>query len=120
MSAIFLLGESTKDGQITGFPILERLINLYINQWSLCDTFATEIVAPTLITDWDTGQKVVVKWSKSQNKWMRRCALVGLVKCRDKVPNWQEFSQSFLNNFEQEDERIVKKAMVWLKRESSA
>lgn len=120
MSAIFLLGESIKDGQTPDFPILERLINSYINEWSLCDTFATEIVAPTLITDWDTGQKVVIEWSGSQNEWVRRCALVGLVKCKEKAPNWREFSQSFLNNFEREDERIVKKAMIWLKRESNA
>lgn len=120
MSAILLLGELTKDGQITGFPILEKLINLYINEWSLCDTFATEIVALSLLTDWDTGQKVVIEWSGSQNEWVRRCALVGLVKCKDKAPNWQEFSQSFLNKFEREDERIVKKAVAWLKRELSA
>jgi 3-methyladenine DNA glycosylase AlkD len=120
MSAIFLLGESIKDGQALDFPILERLINSYVDEWSLCDTFATEIVAPSLLTDWDIGQEVLIEWSGSQNEWVRRSALVGLVKCKDRVSNWREFSQSFLNKFERENEKIVKKAAAWLKRELSA
>jgi len=116
ISAILLLGRSIKDGQVVNFSVLERLMNLYIDEWSLCDTFATEVLARRLQADWDTGQKVLIKWSKSQNEWLRRCALVGLVKCKGKVPNWQEFSQAFLANFKQEDKRIVKKAVAWVKR----
>jgi len=117
ISAILLLGRLIKDRQIVSFSFLEKLMMSYIDEWSLCDTFATEVLAPRLQADWDIGQGVLIKWSKSQNEWLRRCALVGLVKCKGKIPNWQEFSQAFLGNFKQEDKRIVKRAVVWLEKQ---
>ncbi len=117
ISAIFLLGELIRDGQVVDFPFLKRLIDSYIDEWSLCDTFATDVVAPSLLMDWDTGQKIVMGWSDSRNEWVRRCALVGTIKCKDKVPGWEEFSRTLLGRFKDEEEKIVKKAAIWLKRQ---
>jgi 3-methyladenine DNA glycosylase AlkD len=117
MLAIFLLGESVRDKQTPDFIFLERLIDLYIDDWSLCDTFATEVIAPSLQTDWNTGQRKVIEWPYSQNEWVRRCVLVGTIKCKDKVSDWEEFSQNLLTEFKGENERIVKKAVLWLERQ---
>jgi len=117
MAGIFLLGKYVKDKHVIPYEVLEELIKTYVNEWSLCDTFATEVLAPSLLRNWENGKNILHSWSNSTNMWIRRSALVGVIKCKQGSKDWHKFAHSLVSIFSTEKESQVNKAKKWLVKE---
>ncbi len=60
------------------FPIFERWIDSYINNWASCDTFCNHNVGDLLMM-YPEFVPELFRWAKSENVWMRRAAAVSLI-----------------------------------------
>jgi 3-methyladenine DNA glycosylase AlkD len=56
-------------------------------------------------------------WIKSENVWLRRAALVTMVKLKNKIENWYKIALQMLSYLTKEKEPTVRKAINWLRRE---
>ncbi len=116
MAGIFLLSHTAKKVENLNLHQIKSLVTSYLDEWSLVDTFATEVITPYLIEHWPQ-KEILLTWTKSDNPWLKRSALVTTIKCKDKVPHWDQFSTQLLNSLEGKQEKIVDKAISWLERE---
>lgn len=116
MAGIFLLGLCQEISQISNITRFKRLIIDYINNWAVCDAISSEVVARVL-KDLPEKIEILYSWARSDNKWLRRVALVTAVKLKNRIPEWNAISSRVLLLFSEEQEPIVKSAMLWLKKE---
>lgn len=117
MAGIFLLSFSLD--VTTRMPSIKevgKLIVEYVDNWAICDTMANEVVAKILF-EHPAEIKELYLWSKSENVWLRRGSLVSLIKSKEGIKDWGEVASNFLSSFSEEKEKIVIKAVHWLKRE---
>jgi 3-methyladenine DNA glycosylase AlkD len=118
MAGIFLLGAFLKtDGKLS-IPELEKLVTKYIDNWATCDTMSSEVVVKILKRS-PKEIKTLYVWARSRNIWLKRTALVTIVKLKDEIENWQEIASRILSFSKKVKEPIIKKAARWLERELS-
>lgn len=60
------------------FPIFERWVSLYINNWAECDTFCNKVIGEMLF-QFPEFVPQVKNWSLSENLWVRRAAAVSFI-----------------------------------------
>ncbi len=118
MTGIFLLGAFLKTGGKLTIPNLGKLITRYIDNWATCDAVSSEVVA-TILKKSPEEIKTLYLWVKSGNIWLKRAALVTVVKLKNRIENWQEIALMTLSFSKKEKEPILKKAVQWLKKELS-
>jgi 3-methyladenine DNA glycosylase AlkD len=58
--------------------LFEKWISIYVNNWASCDTFCNHTVG-TFIAAYPEYLSKLKKWTKSENRWMRRAAAVTLI-----------------------------------------
>jgi len=116
MAGIFLLGLYFKTFEIRDISKLKKLIARYIDNWATCDAISSEVIAK-ILRDLPKEIETLDTWAKSKNKWLRRVALVTVVKLKNKVECWNKISSRILSLFSEEKEPIVKSAMRWLEKE---
>jgi 3-methyladenine DNA glycosylase AlkD len=58
--------------------VFERWINNYVTNWASCDTLCNHSVG-TLIEMYPERISYLKKWTKSQNRWVRRASAVSLI-----------------------------------------
>jgi len=113
MAGIFFLGLcqeiSAKD-----IPRLKKLITLYLDNWATCDAISSEVMA-RILRDYSKKTGILYSWAQSQNKWLRRTALVTTIKLKDKIEDWEKIASQLLSISAEEKEPIVKKAIHWLR-----
>lgn len=113
MAGIFFLGLcqeiSAKD-----IPRLKKLITLYLDNWATCDAISSEVMA-RILRDYSKKTGILYSWVQSQNKWLRRTALVTTIKLKDKIEDWEKIASQLLSISAEEKEPIVKKAIHWLR-----
>ncbi len=95
---------------------IEELIKEYVDNWATCDTISSEVVAKVLKHS-PREIKSLDAWAKSRNIWLKRAALVTIVKLKNKIEDWQRIASQMLSFFGEEQELILKKAIHWLQRE---
>jgi len=115
MAGIFLLGHVVKKFLVE-ISVIKRLISKYIDNWATCDAISSEIAIKFRNSPKSIGD--IIEWAKSQNPFLRRVAVVILVKVKSKIKNWKKIVSQIFSLFEKEKEPIVKKALVWLKKET--
>jgi 3-methyladenine DNA glycosylase AlkD len=64
--------------EISDFGIFERWLNNYINDWAKCDTFCNHTVG-SFIEKYPQFIENLNKWTKSDNRWMKRASAVSLI-----------------------------------------
>lgn len=116
MAGIFLLGVILKKFSIE-ISIITRLISKYIDNWATCDAISSEI-AKKLRNSPENVKKLLLEWIKSQNPFIRRVAVVTLIKLKGKIENWKKITSQVLSFLNKEKDPITKKAFVWLKKET--
>ncbi len=116
MAGIFLLGLFLKTGGKIGIFEIEKLIAEHIDNWATCDTISSEVVAKVLKHS-PEEIRTLDTWAKSNNLWLKRTALVTMVKLKNKIKNWRETASQILSFLSKEKEPILKKAVYWLERE---
>ncbi|PIR06751.1 hypothetical protein COV54_02105 [Candidatus Jorgensenbacteria bacterium CG11_big_fil_rev_8_21_14_0_20_38_23] len=115
MAGIFLLNLSLKTFEKVSISEIEKLITRYIDNWATCDAISSEVIAKVLKNS-PEEIKILYTWTKSENIWLRRTALVTTVKLKNKIKDWQEVASKILSSFSKEKEPIVEKAVYWLER----
>jgi 3-methyladenine DNA glycosylase AlkD len=60
------------------FDIFEKWVNEYVSNWATCDTLCNHSVG-TLLEMYPEKIKQLIKWTASENRWMRRAASVSLI-----------------------------------------
>jgi 3-methyladenine DNA glycosylase AlkD len=58
--------------------LFEKWVNNYVSNWAACDTLCNHSVG-TLIEMYPEKISVLKRWSKSQNRWMKRASSVSLI-----------------------------------------
>lgn len=60
------------------FPIFEKWVNIYVNNWASCDTFCNHTLGE-FIQMYPQYLDRLKHFAKSENRWMRRAAAVTLI-----------------------------------------
>ena len=118
LAGIFLLGALVEKKEFKKISFLRTLILRYIDNWAICDTISTEVVAK-IITQYPDEIQNLLRWTKSRSIWLKRAAIVVTIKSKNRIENWGAVSDRILFDLENEKEDILKKAIKWLKREKS-
>jgi 3-methyladenine DNA glycosylase AlkD len=58
--------------------LFENWVNNYVTNWATCDTLCNHTVG-TLVEMYPAKLEELIKWTKSENRWMRRGAAVSLI-----------------------------------------
>ncbi len=67
-----------KEYEPADFRVFERWVNKYINNWASCDTLCNHTVG-TFIEMYPAYLKELKRWSKSDNRWVKRASAVSLI-----------------------------------------
>jgi 3-methyladenine DNA glycosylase AlkD len=116
MAGVFLLAFFLKTEEKISISEIEELIKNYIDNWATCDTISSEVAAK-ILTHSPKEIKSLDTWAKSRNVWLKRAALVTIVKLKNKIEDWQRIASQMLSSLSEEREPILKKAIHWLQRE---
>ncbi len=86
--------------------------------WALIDDLSINVVAP-MLKDVDGADVVRKKWSKDEDFWVRRTAMLGLLpRLRRGRDSWEEFT-GYADGMLVEEEFFIQKAIGWVLREVS-
>ncbi len=97
--------------------IFRSWINKYIDNWAKCDGFCCGVISKYL-DKYPSQIKQIIKWSLSENKWIRRASAVSLVTGARKGLYLKEvFTVSDILLEDNED--MVQKGYGWLLKEAS-
>lgn len=100
------------------FDIFENWVKNYINNWAVCDTFCTRVMADFL-EKYPKFLYELKKWSKSENRWVKRASAVSLIKFAKKglfLNGVFEAAETLL--LDKDD--MVQKGYGWLLKVASA
>jgi len=100
---------------IKSWPIYERLVKSAFN-WDTLDWIAGKLVSPLILMHRELEQ-TLVKWSNSDNFWVRRASLLAHLHHKDKT-NTQLLAQTILK-LSHEQEFFIRKAIGWILRDYS-
>jgi 3-methyladenine DNA glycosylase AlkD len=97
--------------------IFERWIKKYVNNWAMCDGLCNHTVGD-LIAKYPDKVDELIKWAKSDNRWLRRASAVSVIvpaKKGEFLKNAFEISDILLTD----DDDMVQKGYGWLLKEES-
>ncbi|HEX7475886.1 MAG TPA: DNA alkylation repair protein, partial [Dehalococcoidales bacterium] len=60
------------------FPVFERWLKKYINNWAKCDTLCNHTIG-SFVTRFPQYVEKLKEWAKSDNRWVKRAAAVTLI-----------------------------------------
>ncbi len=103
-------------------PHLEKikswLKNGYLDNWALIDTLCMEVLGPFFLKNPDR-LRIIAEWSKDDSPYLRRAALVSLVKLTREQENLDFIFRTLkLAVRDNKEEDLVAKAAGWLLREA--
>ncbi|TAL81255.1 MAG: DNA alkylation repair protein [Bacteroidetes bacterium] len=67
-----------KNYEPVDFEIFERWVNMYVNNWAICDTLCNHTVG-TFIEMYPSFLSGLKRWAKSGNRWVKRASAVSLI-----------------------------------------
>lgn len=113
VAGIQILAVISKKKLLTDIKVIEGIIK-YTTGWALVDTLATDVVAAILRNNPKEADSLI-DWVSSNDKWLRRCSIVSLIKSKDYIKDWARYKKLMLDRFTHERDPYVKKAVRWLK-----
>ena len=111
--ALGLLGAYKKHQIPEAVTLYEELLESCWN-WDLLDGIATKLFGQILRQD-PSLEANLIKWSESGNFWMRRAAIIGQLKMKDRTNTSLLFG--FCEKMAGEKEFFIRKAIGWALRE---
>ena len=99
------------------FPVFERWIENYVNNWAKCDTLCNHAVG-SFIEEFPEFVDNLKTWAKSDNRWFRRAAAVTLVLPARKglfLPEVFAIANILLTD----KDDLVRKGYGWMLKEAS-
>jgi 3-methyladenine DNA glycosylase AlkD len=67
-----------KNYEPADFKVFEKWVNNYISNWASCDTLCNHTIG-TFVEMYPKYLEKLKKWTKSENRWMKRAASVTLI-----------------------------------------
>ena len=58
--------------------VFERWIQQYVHNWAICDTFCNQSMG-SLLMQFPASAEMLLSWTQSENRWVRRAAAVSLI-----------------------------------------
>jgi len=89
----------------------------YLTNWAHTDDFAVHHIAKLLALD-DSLFKEILKWTKSNNRWIRRASAVTFV---EEARRGNKLKEVFIvcNKLIKDEDEMVQKAVGWVLKEAS-
>jgi len=106
-----------KDFEPADFPLFERWIRDYVNNWAKCDTFCNHSIG-AFLEKYPAYVKDLKGWARSENRWLKRAAAVSLILPARKgifLEDAFEIADILLTD----SDDMVQKGYGWLLKESS-
>ena len=100
---------------LESWSIYERLVKSASN-WDTLDWIAGKLVSPLILQHRELEQ-TLVKWSKSENFWVRRASLLAHLHHKDET-NTELLAETILK-LSHEQEFFIRKAIGWILRDYS-
>jgi 3-methyladenine DNA glycosylase AlkD len=101
----------------TDFPMFERWIEKYVNNWAKCDTLCNHSLGSFIeqIPKYIDNLKA---WTKSENRWLRRASAVTLILPARKG-NFLDDIFEICDSLLKDEDDLVQKGYGWLLKEAS-
>ena len=115
MLVIYLARRFTRGCGACEWKLWERWIDRYVSNWAHCDGISMHLLGAALAHDPSLAAQLE-SWTASPNLWKRRAAAAALVREARKGRH-KALINRILNALERDDADLIKKAVVWLKRE---
>ena len=99
------------------FHRLEKWIEKYINNWAKCDTLCNHAIG-SFIERFPQNIENLMKWTASENRWLRRAAAVTLIVPAKKGKFLEEIFRIADSLLTDKDD-LVRKGYGWMLKEAS-
>ncbi len=106
-----------KQYKIIDFEMFERWINRYVSNWASCDTLCNHSVG-SLIELYPETIDHLKRWTRSENRWMRRAAAVSLIVPAKKGKFLDDIFDIASNILTDQDD-MVRKGYGWMLKVAS-
>ncbi|WP_255334897.1 DNA alkylation repair protein [Methanosarcina sp. KYL-1] len=106
-----------KDYSEDDFPMFERWIEKYVNNWAKCDTLCNHAVG-SFIEQFPAYVENLKAWTKSDNRWLRRAAAVSLV-LPARRGNFLSDIFKIADHLLKDEDDLVRKGYGWMLKEAS-
>ena len=113
--AILLYARMRRKCEYCEWKLFVKWLEKDIHNWAHCDTLCAEVMGPLLIAHPEWLNEIPA-WTTAKQKFKRRAALVVPLKGIRKGL-FRDESQQLMAALATDKEDIVKKAIVWMKRE---
>lgn len=114
MAGILLLGQSTANRlSVNEF---NNLVYRKMDNWALSDALASEVMVK-VVKESNKGMSMVNNWVYSDDEWLRRSAIVTLIKAKSSLENWERVVQRTIDSLIDDKSEYVNKALSWLQKE---
>jgi len=113
-AGIALLEKMKKHLTIDDFPALRELIETK-SWWDSIDSIAPKFVGDVVKLDREYGEKVMREWSKSDNMWINRSAILHQLKFKHEMNTDLLFD--IIQQHSGSNEFFIQKAIGWVLRE---
>ena len=114
-AGIFYLNQFKKDFDETTINLFQEQLTQFCDTWALCDSTCIRVIGPFLAKDDQLAQKTIETWMDSENLWIRRAAMVILLKI---ILVKKDFDEAYVFNLVEKmltsSEEYIQKGVGWL------
>ena len=115
MLVVYLARRFTRGCGVCEFKLWERWLDRYVTNWAHCDGISMHLLGAAIAHEPELAAQLE-GWTVSPNMWKRRSAAASLVREARKGKQAALVGR-ILKALERDEADLIKKAVVWLKRE---
>ena len=115
MLVIYLARRFTRGCGVCEFKLWESWIDRYVTNWAHCDGISMHLIGAAIANEPELAPQLE-SWTTSPNLWKRRAAAASLVR-EARRGHHKALVIRILKALERDDADLIRKAVVWLKRE---
>ena len=115
MLVIYLARRFTRHCGPCEWKLWERWIDRYVSNWAHCDGISMHLLGAALANHPSLAPQLE-SWTASPNLWKRRAAAASLVR-EARQGRHKALVNRILKALEKDEADLIKKAVIWLKRE---
>jgi 3-methyladenine DNA glycosylase AlkD len=114
-AGVFYLNQVKQNFDETTIDLFREQFIQHCDTWALCDSACIRVIGPFLAKNDQLARKTIETWFKSENIWIRRAAMVILLKI---IMVKKEFDESYVFNLVERmlvsQEEYIQKGVGWL------
>jgi 3-methyladenine DNA glycosylase AlkD len=106
-----------KEYEQADFKVFENWVKMYVNNWASCDTLCNHTVG-TIVELYPELMAELKKWSKSENRWVKRASAVSLIVPARRGKFLQDIFE-IADIMHSDPDDMVQKGYGWMLKEAS-